>query len=50
MSHLAQRGRKAVGKNICAVYAKDPGRHISTESRRSASDARERLEPVGIGF
>ncbi len=50
MSHLAQRGRKAIGENIGAVYAKDNGRHISTAKGLSASDRRVALEASRMGL
>ncbi len=49
MSHLAQRGRKAIGENIGAVYAKDNGRHISTAKGLSASDGRAGLKAIRNG-
>ncbi|CAI8964264.1 hypothetical protein EMIT0373P_50329 [Pseudomonas chlororaphis] len=50
MSHRAQRGRKAIGENICAVYAKDNNRHISTAKGLSARGLGPRPEPSGMGL
>src|SRR5450830_8959 len=46
MSHLAHRGRKAVGENICAVYANGPRRHISTAGDLSANRLETVLQPA----
>src|SRR5450830_769274 len=46
MSHLAHRGRKAVGENICAVYANGPRRHMSTAGDLSANRLETVLQPA----